>query len=122
MNTDGWRKEIARAQDAEALLLIVQRFVHALDVVDSRILPERCRPAHIRNRQDIAFWSFALATAMIDEAVDPAQQVLGEIALVFSEAATKTTSLAVGRKAHTLEKNSTPHEEKPPASTTCVAR
>lgn len=104
MNTEAWRKEIARARDTEQLLRIVQRFVTALDMVDLRALPSECRPNQVHTRQDIAFWSFALATAVLAEDPDEESGTLGEIALVFAEATTKTTSLAVGRKPHTLPK------------------
>ena len=104
MNTDAWRKEIARALDADALLKILQRFVAALDVVDRRELPSYCRPNQVQNHQDIAFWSFALATAVLSEEKPAERTALGEIALVFAEAITKTTSLAVGRKPYTLAK------------------
>ena len=103
MNTESWRKEIARARDADALLAILQRFVRALDVVDLRALPPECRPTQVHSRQDIAFWSFALSTVILAEDLEKERQALGEIALVFAEAITKTTSLAVGRKAHTLK-------------------
>lgn len=109
MNTEPWRKEIARARDADSLLAIVQRFVRALDIVDVRTLPAECRPTQVHSRQDIAFWSFALSTAILAEEIDDERDALGEIALVFAEAITKTTSLAVGRKAHTL-KQSMAHE------------
>jgi hypothetical protein len=109
MNTEPWRKEIARARDAEVLLAILQRFVRALDVVDLRTLPAECRPTQVHSRQDIAFWSFALSTAILADELEPEREALGEIALVFAEAVTKTTSLAVGRKAHTL-KQSLAHE------------
>jgi hypothetical protein len=104
VNTEGWRKEIARARDTEQLLKLMQRFVSALDVVDLRALPAACRPNQVHTRQDIAFWSFALATAILSEELEEERGTLGEIALVFAEATTKTTSLAVGRKAHTLPK------------------
>jgi hypothetical protein len=103
MNTEPWRKEIARARDGDALLSIVQRFVRALDIVDLRKLPAQCRPTGVHCRQDIAFWAFALSTAILAEEIDEEHEELGEIALVFAEAITKTTSLAVGRKAHTLK-------------------
>ena len=103
MNTEPWRKEIARARDADVLLGIVQRFVRALDIVDLRTLPAEYRPTQVHSRQDIAFWAFALSTAILAEEFDEEREELGEIALVFAEAVTKTTSLAVGRKAHTLK-------------------
>lgn len=104
MNTEAWRKEIARARDTETLLKTMQRFVTALDVVDLRAVPVSCRPNQVQTRQDIAFWSFALATAILSEEIEEERGILGEIALVFAEATTKTTSLAVGRKPHTLPK------------------
>jgi hypothetical protein len=112
MNTDGWRKEIARAHDPEALLRIMQRFVSALDVVDTHALPDEFRPRNVQTRQDIAFWSFALASAILSEEMESERDALGEIALVFAEAAAMTTSLAVGRKAYTPAKNLA-HEGEP---------
>jgi hypothetical protein len=112
MNTESWRKEIARARDPESLLAIMQRFVRALDIVDLRLLPAACRPNHVQTRQDIAFWSFALATAVLAQELQEERSVMGEIALVFAEATTKTTSLAVGRTARTLAQH-TAHEEEP---------
>lgn len=112
MNTESWRKEIARARDAEVLLKIMQRFVRALDIVDLRMLPANCRPSQVQTRQDIAFWSFALATAVLAHEFEDERSVLGEIALVFAEATTKTTSLAVGRTARTLVQNVAHEEER----------
>jgi len=110
MNTESWRKEIARARDADTLLRIMQRFVRALDVVDMSALPASCRPSQVQTRQDIAFWSFALATAVLAQEIEEERSVLGGLALVFAEATTKTTSLAVGRTARTLVPH-TAHEE-----------
>jgi hypothetical protein len=86
MDAPAWKGKINTALDPGAVVQVVQDFLHSLNSAELDTLPPGTRPASIRTPADISNWAFNLSAAWLANG-PKANGILGDVSLVFAEAA-----------------------------------